>query len=225
MKILVVAPHADDETLGAGGAMARFASEGHEVHVAVMTGHGEQPHPLWPPEAWDTIRREAREACDRMGVSRLIFKDIPAVLAPDLPAWKLNRAAQETLEECAPEMLLLPFPGDMHGDHRALFHAFSVAYRPVSAAGRGVKEIYVYETASETHWNFAAAEAGFVPDVFVDISAHLKTKLEAFSCYRSQVKDAPHARSLEALHALATWRGSLVGVAAAEAFMLVRRLI
>ena len=84
MKILVVAPHADDETLGAGGAMARFASEGHEVHVAVMTGHGEQPHPLWPPEAWDTIRREAREACDRMGVSRLIFKDIPAVLAPNM---------------------------------------------------------------------------------------------------------------------------------------------
>ena len=44
MSILVIAPHADDETLGMGGTIARLGSEGREVNVAVMTGPGAEPH-------------------------------------------------------------------------------------------------------------------------------------------------------------------------------------
>jgi len=67
-------------------------------------------------------------------------------------------------------------------------------------------------------------EPGFLPNCFVDVSEQLATKLEAAACYESQLAAAPGARSLEALEAQARWRGSQMGLAAAEAFVTVRLL-
>lgn len=224
-RILIVSPHADDETLGVGGTIARLAAEGHEVTVAVLTGHGEdEAHPLWEPGVWEEIRREAREAYDILGVDRVLFREIPAVRVAEQPLWKVNRIAAEILEEVRPEVLFVPFQYDLHQDHRSLFHAFSVAWRPSSEVGRVVREIYCYETVSETHWNFPNVEPGFLPNVWMEISDTLEIKLRALACFESQVRPAPDARSLEAVQALAVWRGSQAGMKAAEAFVLVRRL-
>lgn len=225
MKVLVVAPHADDETLGVGGTIARHAAQGHQVTVAVMTGPGPEPHPLFAHATWDTVRAEAREACRVLGVERLLFRELPAVLVPDRPVWEVNREATQVLQEVGPDVLYVPFPFDLHLDHRVLFYAFSVAWRPHSPVGAAVKEIYAYETVSETHWNPAYLEPGFTPNVFVDISQTLETKIQAMECYQSQIQPAPHFRSIEALRALATLRGSQNSMLAAEAFVLIRKLI
>jgi len=66
---------------------------------------------------------------------------------------------------------------------------------------------------------------GFVPNVFVDISEQIEKKLEAFNCFSLQVKEFPNERSIETLRALATLRGSTVGVSAGEAFYLIRRMV
>lgn len=224
MRVLVVAPHADDETLAMGGTIAKHVAEGDHVTVAVMTGPGAEPHPVFPHSVWETVRAEARQACRVLGVQELIFRELPAVLVPDLPVWEVNREAQEVLEKAAPEVLYVPFPHDLHLDHKVLFYAFSVAWRPHKFTGQQVREVYAYETVSETHWNPAYLEQGFTPNVYVDVSDTLEKKLEAMSCYESQLQDEPHARSLSALRALATFRGSQVSVRAAEAFVLVRQL-
>lgn len=224
-RVLVVAPHADDETLGAGGSIARFARAGHDVTVAVMTGHGEADHPLWPRSLWETIRGEAREAHAALGVRNVIYREIPAACVADYPTWKLNRDAAEVLDEVRPELLLVPFALDLHKDHREIFNAFCVAWRPVSDAGRGVREIYAYETLSETHWNVPYVEQGFMPNVHVDISETLEIKLQALACFKSQMHAAPATRSLQAARAQAVWRGAQIGAEAAEAFVLVRRIV
>jgi len=226
MKVLVVAPHADDETLGAGATMARMATEGHEVTVCVMTGHGEDgPHPLWPRIAWDVVRGEAGKAMEVLGVKELIFREIPAAIVAGYPIHKLCKEAVGVIEEVRPEVLFVPFLWDLHRDHREMFHAFSVAWRPTSAAGKAIREIYAYETLSETHWNTAYLEPGFMPNVHVDVSDFLEKKMEALGCYKSQIQPAPATRSLTAVRAQAMWRGAQVGLHAAEAFVLVRRLI
>ena len=224
-RVLVVAPHADDETLGAGGTIARHAAEGDEVHVAVVTGHGDEPHPLWPKSLWDTIRAEARRAMEVLGVRHLHFEEVPAALVADQPVWRLNKTIASLVSSIEPEVLYVPFPFDLHKDHREVFHALSVAWRPSAPAGRRIKAVYCYEVQSETHWNAPYLEAAFTPNVWVDITAHLDTKLRALSCYESQIRPAPDARSLDAVKALATWRGSQQGVAAAEAFVAIRLLI
>jgi LmbE family N-acetylglucosaminyl deacetylase len=223
-RILVVAPHADDETLGVGGTIARRAAEGHEVHVAVVTGHGSDPHPLWPRSLWDRVRAEARRAIGVLGAHALHFEEIPAAMVADQPIWQLNRTVGSIVERIQPDVLYAPFPFDLHKDHREVYHALSVAWRSSSATGRKLRAIYCYEVPSETHWNAPYLEAGFLPNAWVDVSAHLDTKLRALACYESQIRPAPDARSFDAARALAVWRGSQQGMAAAEAFVTIRLL-
>ena len=98
-----------------------------------------------------------------------------------------------------------------------------VAARPHQAAYPGT--ILAYETLSETNWNAPYLSPAFVPNVFVDITDTLETKLEAMRMYKSQLRAFPHERSVEALRALATLRGATVHRPAAEAFVLVRHVV
>lgn len=222
-RVLVLAPHPDDETLGCGGTIAKWAAGGADVHVAVVTGHGPDPHPLWPPTVWESVREEARRAAEILGVT-LHFGEVPAVLVADQPSWQLNKAVAALIERVAPSTLLVPFPYDLHKDHREIFHAASVAWRASSQLGRDVRRVLCYEVQSETHWNAPYVEPGFLPHLWVDVSDHLETKLAALACYQSQLRPFPSARSLDAVRALAMWRGSQQQVRAAEAFVVIREL-
>ena len=82
----------------------------------------------------------------------------------------------------------------------------------------------MYETLSETHWNIQPQEAGFCPNTWVDISDFMEVKIKALQCYKSQIREFPDVRSLDAVRALAVWRGTTVGLPAAEAFILVRKI-
>ena len=223
-RVLVLAPHADDETLGVGGTIAKRVAAGEAVTVCVLTGHGDDPHPVLPRSAFETVRAECESAMRVLGVTDLRFLDLPAVQVGDLPKWHTNKSVRELIDAVAPHELFVPFPYDLHGDHRTLFHAASVAWRPVSAIGRAIRRVICYEVLSETHWNAPYLEPGFLPNSFEAISDTLATKLQALECYRSQMRPFPDIRSIEAIRALAQLRGAQVGVNAAEAFVVVREL-
>jgi LmbE family N-acetylglucosaminyl deacetylase len=190
-----------------------------------MTGHGEgAAHPLWPRSVWVQVREEARSAASELGLHELLFEELPAVLVSQQPLWSLNSTTSKIVERICPDVLYVPFPFDLHADHRAIFHSLSVAWRPCSPVGRSIKEIHCYEVPSETHWNAPYLEPGFLPSLWVDISTTLETKLRALACYKSQLRPAPDARSLEAIRALAVWRGSQMSMAAAESFVTIRCL-
>ncbi|BDU75451.1 PIG-L deacetylase family protein [Mesoterricola sediminis] len=214
---LVVAPHADDEVLGAGGAMARWAGEGHAVHVVVATrGYP----PLFAPEAEARCREEAVQAHRRLGVATTRFLDLPAAGLDTLQHRELNARLLTCLQDLAPDELYLPFVGDLHRDHQLVFLSALVAGRPSGPVYP--HRIYAYETLSETNWNAPYLSPAFTPNHFVDIGPTLDAKLEAFALFRSQVKEPPHERSLMALRALAVLRGATVGLPAAEAFVTIR---
>lgn len=220
-RVLVLAAHPDDEVLGVGGTMARLADEGHhEVYVAIVTKGDEE---LFNPELIAQGRREARKAHRILGVRETRFLDqFPAAKLDTVPHYRLNSAFVELIETVQPTMLFIPFYGDVHKDHRLVFESALVAARP--APGTSVKEIYVYETLSETNWNAPTITPAFTPNVYFDISGCIDRKLEAMAIFRSQLRDFPHERSLEALRALSQLRGASVGVDNAEAFMLIRWL-
>ena len=75
-RILVVAPHPDDETLGVGGTIAKFASQGDEVFVLIVSGH---LPPLYSREAYEKTVSEAYLAFNLLGVSNSKFLEIPAL--------------------------------------------------------------------------------------------------------------------------------------------------
>lgn len=225
MKVLVVAPHADDETLGMGGTIARLADEGHEVTIALMTGPGDgAAHPIVPRAAFDRVRDEFKRACDLLGARKTIIKNLPTVLVSDLPQHVVNEVTKSVVEEVDPESLFVPFAYDLHQDHRAFFHSFSIHWRSYLPMGRRIREVWCYETPSETHLGAPSLEPAFSPNLHVDISRQLERKIAALKIYESQKQPAPLPRSPEAIDALARFRGSQIGVAAAEAFVLVRRI-
>lgn len=225
MSILVIAPHADDETLGMGGSIARWTREGRAVTVAVMTGHGAEPHPIWPAEQWDVIRGEAAEAMQVLGVERLLFEELPAACLAETPVHTINRAVSGIIDEVDPEELYLPYYHDLHQDHGILAYAAIVHARAYLASGNRIRRVAMYETPTETHLMPAQLQPPFVPNMWVDIGDTLDAKLQAWACYRSQQHPGRSPRSPEALRALAVMRGAEMGIEAAEGFMLLRERV
>jgi LmbE family N-acetylglucosaminyl deacetylase len=221
MKVLVLAPHPDDDVLGCGGMLARFGEEGHETFVAIVT-RGDAG--MFDPAVIEQGRQEALEAHRALAVHRTVFMEgFPAALLDTVPQAHLVEAFRRLLRDIAPDVLLIPFAGDLHRDHRIVFETALASARPDGIPG--VRSVLAYETLSQTNWNAPFLTPSFVPTVYLDVSHVLDRKLKAMSCFRTQIRPFPHERSLEAIEALARFRGSTVGAAAAEAFVLIRSIV
>lgn len=218
VRVLVVAPHPDDEVLGAGGTIHRWSKEGFHITVAIATRGWA---PLFDDAQVSRVREEAERANELLGVRDLVFMDLPVAKLSELPRYEINHAFANLIADTSPHTVLLPHPSDLHRDHLEVFEACQVALRPLP--GRlNVRRIWCYETVSETHWSPPGVAPCFEPQVYVDISGSLGAKLKAFRAYASQNQPEPQARSPKALEALATFRGSVMNMAAAEAFVCVR---
>lgn len=216
-RILVIAPHPDDETLGAGGTIAKFSEQGHHVFVLVVSGH---LPPLYQREHYEQTVTEAKTAFERLGVADFQFLEVPATMVAAQPVHELNGKIGAVVARVAPQVVLCPFP-DRHVDHRAVFDSALVATRPVGG-GRTIELVAAYEALSETHWNAPHIEANFTPNWVVDITGQIDKKLAALACYASQVPPFPGPRSIGAAKALAQFRGTQAGFAFGEGFHVIR---
>jgi LmbE family N-acetylglucosaminyl deacetylase len=225
MTVLVIAPHADDEVLGMGGTIAKYSAEGTRVVVAIITGHGEEPHPLWPKENWTLIRKECLSAAKAMGVQEVKFFELPAACLDAIPAWKINKLISNLINDVEPSTIYLPFAFDLHKDHAAVAYAVSVATRPYLASSKSICKILAYETLSETHLAPPYLTPAFQPSVYINISEYLEQKFNAMKAYKSQLQPDGMPRSIATIEALARFRGAHIGVPVAEAFYLVGEYI
>lgn len=216
-RVLVVAPHPDDEVLGVGGAIAKYVAGGAEVTVLTVAGH--RP-PLYTEAVYQQTVEEARKAHALMGVHHSVFLDIPATLLGAEPVASFNGKICEVVGDTKPDVVLCPYP-DRHVDHRVVFESVMVATRPVGV-GAGITTVAAYETLSETHWNAPHIEPNFTPNWVVDITDHIETKKQALACYESQIPPFPGPRCIEAITALAVFRGTQAGFAYGEGLHLVR---
>ena len=219
MRVLVIAPHPDDEIIGVGGTIAKRVNNGDEVYVCVVT-KGQEP--MFKKEFIEQGRTECREADARLGVAETIFLDFPAVMLETVPRHELNGKISNLIQQLKPEEVFIPHRGDMQLDHRMVVDAVMVAVRP-----RGdffPKRVYAYETLSEPGWNIPNTVNEFIPTVYEDVSEFMDIKLKAMQVFESQLGTFPEARSIGAIDALARFRGATVNVRAAEAFCLIREI-
>lgn len=218
MRILVFAPHRDDEILGVGGTILKRKAAGAFVAVCLVTAREGEVL----PESTKRIHLEMLAAHQFCGVDRCVGFPFGANRLEGYPRVEFNQAFTKAVSEICPDEVYVPFWGDMQRDHRLTTEAALVALRAKTAYAP--RRIYAYETLSETGIGAPTAENAFNPNVFEDISDYLKDKLQALSFYQSQMHPFPNSRSLEAVEALARFRGATVNVLAAEAFMLVREV-
>ncbi len=223
MRILVVAAHPDDEVLGCGATMARLALEKNEVYVAIM-GEGITSRHEAREDA-DTaqlrlLHRNAQAAATKIGARDLVLYKLPDNRLDTIPLLDIVKLVENLAKKVKPEIIYTHHPGDLNMDHGIVHRAVLTATRPM--LGQCVREIYAFEVPSSTEWSFQSLGPPFRPNVFVDVTRTLETKIAAMACYGTEGREFPHPRSAEALRAIATRWGSVAGCQAAEAFELVR---
>jgi len=221
MKILVIAPHPDDEVLGCGATIKKYSAKGGEVYLCIAT---KAYTPDWTQEFINNRKKEINNAVKVLGIKKVYFLDFPAVKLDTIPQKELNDAISKIVKEIKPEIVFIPFAGDINKDHKLAAEASLVALRPKPDST--VRKVFYYEVLSETEWSKPAQkiEDVFIPSFYEDASDFLKDKLKAMKCYRSELKEYPHPRSLEGIKISAQKRGTECGKKAAEAFMLVREI-
>lgn len=221
MKILVIAPHPDDEVLGCGGTIKKCSEKGDEVFLCIVT---KAYIPDWPEDFIEEREREIKSSSEILKIKKTFFLGFPTVKIDTVPQKQLNDSISKVIVEVDPETVFIPFSGDINKDHKLVSESALVALRP--KPGSSVKKVFCYEVLSETEWSkpLGKTEGVFVANCYEDISDYLEDKLKAMRCYKSELKEFPHPRSLEGIKILSQKRGMEIGVKNAEAFMLIREI-
>ena len=207
-QALVLVAHADDETLGCGGTIAKLARQGGwEVRVAILGDGVVRTRGLEQDN-----RGDAAAACGVLGVPAPDFLGFPDQKFDAVPMADLANAVG-TLG-VAPDLILTHAETDLNRDHRLTLEVAKIIGRP------RVKPVSILgcEIPNTTFWNGGQFPANY----FVDISAELDTKVDAFTRYTNEVQPYPHPWSPQGLRLLAQYHGMQCGFAYAEAFTVVR---
>jgi N-acetylglucosamine malate deacetylase 1 len=224
--VAVIAAHPDDEVLGCGGAIARFVAAGRRVHVLLLgdgvTSRAGADDPLLA-EQLQARNRAAARANEILGSTSLEQDQLPDNRMDAFDQLDIVKKVEAFVLRVRPGLVLTHHAGDVNIDHRVVHDAVVAACRP--QPGFCVRELMFFEVASSTEWRPAHSGLPFWPNVFVDISATLELKLDALRAYSEEIREFPHPRSVQAVEALARWRGATAGVGAAEAFLLGRSII
>ena len=219
MKTLIVAPHPDDELLGCGGTLLKRAQSGcigWLLLTAMTKDRG------WSDEQIDNRNNEIDMVRQGLNISRDNFYalNFPAAALDHVDMSTLIGQVSNVFRDFEPNEVFLPHPGDVHSDHRVAFEACSTCTK--SFRNPSVKRVMTYETLSETEFGLNPLFKSFAPNLFVNITEQLETKLKLLSLYKSELRDHPFPRSLESVRALSLLRGAQMGVQSAEAFQILR---
>lgn len=223
--VMVVAAHPDDEVLGCGGTIARLAREGRPVHV-LLFADGESSRVQRNATHGSDIEarnRSAEQACKILGCASLELLTLPDNRMDGVELLDVVQRVEASLARHRPVSVFTHHAGDVNIDHRIVHDAVIAACRPLP--GSALRELFFFEVPSATEWRPPDSLRAFQPNWFVDISATLDAKMDALRAYQSELRDFPHPRSLQAVEALARWRGATAGVHAAEAFVLGRKIV
>lgn len=223
-KILVVAAHPDDEVLGCGGIIAKYAND-NEVFILIL-GEGITSRYLNRKEAsadeLSALKEKAKSAGKFLGARDVFFLDLPDQRFEKVSFLEITKKIEEIIKKIEPEIIFTHSYADLNLDHRIAFNAVLTITRPVENCK--VKEIYSFEAPSSTEWSFQKINGSFLPNVFEDITSTIGKKIEAIKIYESEMRKFPHPRSEEGIKILAKIRGMSVGIKFIEAFELIRRI-
>lgn len=218
-KILVVAPHPDDETLGVGGTLLRHARVGDELHWLIVTAMSVESG--FSPDRMKLRTAEIRAVASALGVAATHQLGFAPGSLDVTPMSKLVEAIGEVVRATQPETIYVPFRSDIHTDHAAAFDATVSCTKWFRFPS--VRRVLAYETLSETDFNLRPS-VGFSPTLFVDVTPFIEQKLRIMALYASEMQAFPFPRSESALRSLARVRGAACGCEAAEAFQLLREI-
>jgi LmbE family N-acetylglucosaminyl deacetylase len=219
-EVLVVAPHPDDETLGCGGTLLKHVQRGDKIHWLIFTAISEDNG--YSRAQIDKRNCEITAVAQAYGFSSVQQLQLPTTRLDTLPLGDMIAQASQIMNQIRPEILYLPFPGDVHSDHRIVFEVMMACTKQFRYPW--VRRVLAYETLSETDFGINPIIDHFRSNVFIDISEFLERKIEIMNIYQGEFKEFPFPRSEQAVRALAQVRGAAANCRACESFVLLKEI-
>jgi len=219
-SIVVIAPHPDDETLGCGGTLLRHKANGNSIHWIIVTSILESNS--YTTKFIQNREKEIEKVSGTYQFDSVHKLGFPTSKLDTVSVSELVEALSKVFKEIEPTEVYLPFPGDIHTDHKIVFDVSLSCTKWFRYPT--VKRVLVYETLSETDFALNQAYPAFNPNIFVNIEQYLERKLEIMAMYGEELGEFPFPRCIEAIRAQATLRGVASGCKAAESFMLLKEI-
>lgn len=216
-KVLIIAVHPDDETLGCGGTLLKHKSKGDEIHWLICTE-------TTPSSDFYKTRQQELEQVSKMYTFDSVYNlELKTMQVDEYTMSELISKISKIISDIQPNIIYLPFKGDVHSDHRKIFEA---AYSCTKSFRYPfIKKIYMMETLSETEFAPGTKEDSFIPNIFVDISDFMERKIEIMKIFSSEIAEHPFPRSVRNIRALGTLRGATAGCEYAESFVLLKEIL
>lgn len=218
--VLIIVAHTDDETLGAGGTIARHVADGDTVYGIAMTDGVSSRN----VQDDSSMRRQknAEKAAKVLGLHWLDHGSFPDNAMDSVPLLEIVQFIEAAKAKVKPSLVYTHCGADLNIDHRIVCQAALAAFRP--QPNEICREIRSFEVASATDYGHKDVTGIFQPNLYIAIDATWAKKAEALHCYSAEMREAPHTRSYEGLANLARYRGFQVGVNMAEAFQILRKI-
>ena len=220
-RVLIIAVHPDDETLGCGGTLLKHKASGDEIHWLIATqmkeSEGFKKHLI---SARNNEIDEVTKIYDFNSVNNLGFS---TTKVDKYHISEIINKISSVIDQVKPNIIYLPFKGDIHSDHKHIFEAAFSCTK--SFRYPFIKKIYMMETLSETEFSSNVEKDGFIPNVFVDISKYIDKKIQIMKIYKNEMGSHPFPRSERNIKSLGTLRGATSGCEYAEGFMLIKEII
>jgi N-acetylglucosamine malate deacetylase 1 len=220
--VAIIAAHPDDEVLGCGGTIARYSSQGDQVHTLFLAD-GVSSREKTSELASEVRLESANRAAEILCTHPPLTLALPDNKLDTVPLLEVVKGIEAFLSVVRPTVIFTHHGGDLNVDHRVAHQATLTAARPLP--GNNIQEIYSFETVSSTEWSTPSIGHPFVPNHFVEVTEFIAQKEKALKQYEEEMRPYPHARSHGSIKAIMKWRGASVGVDAAEAFVCERRLV
>lgn len=224
-KVIIIAVHPDDETLGAGGTLLKHQANGDEIHCIFCTDIFESEG--FSKEQINTREQEIQEICKSYNFASIHRLGLKTTKVDEYNTSYLVSLFSQIFTKIKPNILYLPFAYDVHSDHRIIFQAAFSCTK--SFRYPSIEKILMMETLSESEFAPTLPNQSFTPNVFVDISAFFEKKCKIMKIYQSELGKSPFPRSIENIKALATFRACTMGGKEtvdtklyAESFMLLK---
>ena len=211
MKILVIAPHPDDEVLGMGGTIKKLSPK-NDITLLIMTDGASAQY---SDKKMIKVRKESfKKSSKILGISEIKFLNFKDMKLDSVPQLEINQEIEKIIKKIQPKIVFTSPKNDLNRDHGVTFNSTLVATRPSSS---GVKKVFSYELPGYT-------KKPFSPNHYEDITKQFVHKIKAFKMYKSEIMKFPHPRSIESIENLAVYRGIQAGIAKAESFELIRNI-
>lgn len=223
MNYLVVVAHPDDETLGAGGVIKKFTSQGDNVDICILSAEA-NARAFRPRD--EELNADMNAALHYLGARNQYCENFPNIQLNTVPHLHLVQAIERTIVESQPDIIITHHPADTNNDHVQTSIACQAAIRLFQRRTevKPLKEFWYMEVLSSTEWNVNSSVGSFRANMFVEIGKQgVEDKIKALEMYRGVMRPYPHPRSKEAIEGLAAYHGAQAGLNYAEAFECVFR--